>query len=71
MRAKVLISGQGAPIRERVRKIFERESCEYRHENGNCLKVGGFCLAVDDRHCPKKKQNQNPERVNYGDRRMD
>ena len=22
-----------------------------RHENGNCLPIGGFCLAVDDLHC--------------------
>ena len=30
-----------------------RKSCEYRHENGNCLKVGGFCTSVDDKHCMK------------------
>ena len=30
-----------------------RKSCEYRHENGNCLKVGGFCTSVDDEHCVK------------------
>ena len=28
-----------------------RKNCKYRHDNGNCLKVGGFCLAVDDEHC--------------------
>ena len=30
-----------------------RKNCEYRHENGNCLKVGGFCTSVDDEHCVK------------------
>ena len=37
---------------EEVRKS-DRESCEFRHENGNCLKVGGFCTAVDDKYCEK------------------
>lgn len=30
-----------------------RKNCEYRHENGNCLKVGGFCTSVDNEHCVK------------------
>lgn len=30
-----------------------RKNCKYRHDNGNCLKVGGFCLAVDDEHCER------------------
>lgn len=30
-----------------------RKNCEYRHENGNCLKVGGFCTSVDNKHCVK------------------
>ena len=33
-----------------------RKDCEYRHDNGNCLKVGGFCTAVDNKHCEKLKQ---------------
>ena len=33
--------------------VNDRESCEYRHENGNCLKVGGFCTSVDNEHCVK------------------
>lgn len=53
MAAKVMISGNGISIRERVKKIAQRANCEYRHENGNCLKVGGFCMAVDDKHCHK------------------
>lgn len=32
---------------------INRKNCEYRHENGNCLKVGGFCTSVDDEHCVK------------------
>lgn len=33
-----------------------RKDCEYRHKNGNCLKVGGFCTSVNDKHCEKMKQ---------------
>lgn len=37
--------------------------CEYLHENGNCLKVGGFFSSVSDKNCPK----MNPEEViEYG-----
>lgn len=36
--------------------LSNRKDCEYRHENGNCLKVGGFCTSVDDKHCEKIKQ---------------
>ena len=28
-----------------------RENCEMRHENGNCLPVGGFCTAVNNEIC--------------------
>ena len=28
-----------------------REDCPMRHENGNCLPCGGFCLAVNDEIC--------------------
>ncbi len=28
-----------------------REDCVMRHENGNCLPCGGFCLAVNDEIC--------------------
>lgn len=37
--------------------LSNRKDCEYRHENGNCLKVGGFCTSVDDKHCEKIKQS--------------
>lgn len=30
--------------------------CEFRHENGNCLPVGGYFSAVDDKYCPKMKE---------------
>lgn len=38
-----------------------RENCRNRHENGNCLAVGGFCTAVLDKYCqyqPKEKSVQ-------------
>ena len=28
-----------------------REDCVMRHENGNCLPCGGFCLAVNNEIC--------------------
>lgn len=34
-----------------------RKNCKYRHDNGNCLKIGGFCLAVDDEYCIKTREN--------------
>ena len=36
--------------------LSNRKDCEYRHEHGNCLKVGGFCTSVDDKYCEKIKQ---------------
>lgn len=33
-----------------------RKNCKYRHDNGNCLKIGGFCLEVDDEHCMKIRE---------------
>ena len=29
----------------------KRVNCPMRHENGNCLPVGGFCTAVNDPIC--------------------
>lgn len=31
------------------------DECTYRHENGNCLKVGGFCTSVPLSHCQRYK----------------
>lgn len=28
-----------------------RAGCKMRHENGNCLPCGGYCLAVSDGIC--------------------
>lgn len=28
-----------------------RTNCPMRHENGNCLPIGGFCTAVNDIYC--------------------
>ena len=27
------------------------KECKFRHENGNCLKFGGFCTSVPDKYC--------------------
>ena len=37
---------------EKLPSVTPRTNCQFRHENGNCLKVGGFCTSVDDKHCP-------------------
>ena len=29
----------------------DRKDCPMRHENGNCLVVGGFCTSVKDLIC--------------------
>ena len=29
----------------------KREGCVMRHDNGNCLPMGGFCTAVNDAIC--------------------
>lgn len=31
--------------------LISREVCKMRHENGNCLPCGGFCLAVNPVIC--------------------
>ncbi len=28
-----------------------RRTCALRHENGNCLVIGGFCTSVNDEIC--------------------
>ena len=35
-----------------IRNIEERKDCPMRHENGNCLVIGGFCIdGVSDEIC--------------------
>ena len=53
--AKVLITGQGQPIKDRINKLVRCSGCEFLHENGNCLKVGGFYSSVSDKDCPIKQ----------------
>ena len=36
-----------------------REGCVMRHENGNCLPCGGFCLAVNNEICYALQQAYN------------
>ena len=31
--------------------MIDRNECPMRHENGNCLCMGGFCTAVSDEVC--------------------
>lgn len=38
-----------------------RKACEYRHDNGNCLKVGGFCTSVNDKYCSKTLNLNNSQ----------
>lgn len=52
--AKVVIPGTGLQIKSDILKLARCSGCEYLHENGNCLKVGGFYSAVNDENCPKK-----------------
>lgn len=35
------------------------DECTYRHENGNCLKIGGFCTSVPTSHCQRYKELHN------------
>ena len=37
------------------RKQLKRLDCKHRADNGNCLRVGGFCLAVDKKFCEYEK----------------
>ena len=44
--------------------MSDRTNCPYRHENGNCLPVGGFCTAVSDEHCEQVKRKNDKDKVN-------
>ena len=41
--------------------INDRQNCPFRHENGNCLAIGGFCLSVPNNNCRimKEKEKRN------------
>lgn len=41
----------------------DRTNCPHRHENGNCLRVGGFCTAVSDEHCEQVKRKNDKDKV--------
>lgn len=37
---------------KKINNTEERKNCPMRHDNGNCMPLGGFCLdAVDDELC--------------------
>lgn len=50
-------------ILDKFSLVTPRTNCQYRHENGNCLKVGGFCTSVDDKHCPSVTQKGDVKNV--------
>lgn len=39
--------------RDNQDKYLRCKDCEYLHENGNCLKIGGFYSSIDDKDCVK------------------
>lgn len=41
--------------------MSDRKYCSLRHENGNCLAVGGFCLAVPDKLCEDAQEMKRRE----------
>lgn len=53
--AKIYIGivSQGLSIQDKVSRLIRCSGCEYLHENGNCLKVGGFFSCVADKDCVK------------------
>lgn len=53
MAAKILISGNGVSIKERVRRIAQRANCGHRTEDGNCKETGKLCINIDDNRCLK------------------
>ena len=50
------VIGQGLPMTDKVSRLIRCSSCEYLHENGNCLKVGGFFSSVADKDCMRIKE---------------
>lgn len=37
------------------REQLKRLNCKHRADNGNCLRVGGFCLTVNEKFCEYEK----------------
>lgn len=66
--AVVVISGQTGRNREKGLRKLRCLGCEYLHENGNCLKVGGFYTSIADQYCPKFIQefNRQMEKLKEG-----
>lgn len=64
-----------------------RKDCQMRHENGNCIVIGGFCTAVNDPICEglhsaydsgyraaalrAKQERENPKQITNADRIRD
>ena len=51
---------------ELVENLEERKDCPCRHENGNCLAIGSFCLAVPDTVC----HETNMSRMEHSDSKL-
>lgn len=58
MAVKIVIISDGISMKEKVNRLFRCSECEFLHENGNCLKVGGFFSSVKDKDCPKLKEKR-------------
>lgn len=56
MSKAILITGQGQSINERVSKLIRCSGCEFLHQNGNCLKIGGFYSSIDNKYCPRERR---------------
>lgn len=61
----ILVAGHGASSKIRADKIIRCKDCEYLHENGNCLKVGGLFSSIDDRDCPQIKKKNKLQQVTH------
>lgn len=48
--------------------MHDRESCVLRHNNGNCLPCGGFCLSINNEIC---EALQNAYQHGYSDAVLD
>lgn len=53
MQRRVLISGQGIPIKENARRLVRCMNCEALGKDGNCLGTGTLCWLVSDANCSR------------------
>lgn len=53
------VAGQRQFIRDKASRLIRCYGCQYLHENGNCLKVGGFYSSIDNKDCPMEAGGKN------------